>query len=97
MAAGVTLRDPARFDVRGELTAGIDCVIDVDVVFEGRVTLGEGVRIGSGCVIKDARIGDGVVIHAHTVMDGAIVGAGCELGPFARFRPGRLAEVRVLI
>ena len=88
MAAGVTLRDPARFDVRGELTAGIDCVIDVDVVFEGRVTLGEGVRIGSGCVIKDARIGDGVVIHAHTVMDGASVGAGCELGPFARFRPG---------
>jgi bifunctional UDP-N-acetylglucosamine pyrophosphorylase/glucosamine-1-phosphate N-acetyltransferase len=88
MAAGVTLRDPARFDVRGELTAGIDCVIDVDVVFEGRVTLGEGVRIGAGCVIKDARIGDGVVIHAHTVMDGAIVGAGCELGPFARFRPG---------
>jgi bifunctional UDP-N-acetylglucosamine pyrophosphorylase/glucosamine-1-phosphate N-acetyltransferase len=88
MAAGVTLRDPARIDVRGELKAGIDCVIDVDVVFEGRVTLGEGVRIGSSCVIREAQIGDGVVIHAHTVMDGAIVGAGCELGPFARFRPG---------
>ncbi len=72
MADGVTLRDPARVDVRGELSAGIDCVIDVDVVFEGRVTLGEGVRIGSDCVIKDARIGDGVVIHAHTVIDGAI-------------------------
>jgi bifunctional UDP-N-acetylglucosamine pyrophosphorylase/glucosamine-1-phosphate N-acetyltransferase len=93
MSAGVTLRDPARFDVRGELSAGMDCLIDVDVVFEGRVTLGEGVRIGSSCVIKDSRIGDGVVIHPHTVMEGAIVGAGCELGPFARFRPGtELAE-----
>jgi bifunctional UDP-N-acetylglucosamine pyrophosphorylase/glucosamine-1-phosphate N-acetyltransferase len=97
MAAGVTLRDPARFDVRGELTAGIDCVIDVDVVFEGRVTLGEGVRIGSNCVIKDARIGDGVVIHTHTVMDGALVGAGCELGPFARFRPGTVLADHVKI
>ncbi len=88
MAGGVTLRDPSRFDVRGALTAGIDCVIDVDVVFEGSVTLGEGVRIGSGCVVKDARIGDGAVIHAHTVIDGAVVSAGCELGPFARLRPG---------
>lgn len=88
MTAGVTLRDPARFDVRGELSAGVDCVIDIDVVFEGRVTLGVGVRIGSGCVIKDATIGDGAVIHAHTVIDGAVISAGCELGPFARLRPG---------
>jgi len=88
MAAGVTVRDPSRIDVRGELGAGIDCVIDVDVVFEGHVTLGENVRIGSGCVIKDARIGDGAVIHAHTVIDGAVIHAGCELGPFARLRPG---------
>ena len=88
MAGGVTLRDPSRFDVRGELITGVDCVIDVDVVFEGSVTLGEGVRIGSGCVIKDARIGDGAVIHAHTVIDGAVISAGCELGPFARLRPG---------
>ena len=88
MAGGVTLRDPARLDVRGELTAGIDCLIDVDVIFEGVVTLGEGVRIGSGCVIRDARIGDGAVIHSHTVIDGAVISAGCELGPFARLRPG---------
>jgi bifunctional UDP-N-acetylglucosamine pyrophosphorylase/glucosamine-1-phosphate N-acetyltransferase len=97
MADGVTVRDPARIDVRGDLTAGIDCVIDVDVVFEGRVTLGEGVRIASGCVIKDARIGDGAVIHSHTVIDGAVIGAGCELGPFARLRPGTELGERVKI
>jgi len=88
MAGGVTLRDPARLDVRGELSAGIDCLIDVDVIFEGVVTLGEGVRIGSACVIRDARIGDRAVIHSHTVIDGAVISAGCELGPFARLRPG---------
>jgi bifunctional UDP-N-acetylglucosamine pyrophosphorylase/glucosamine-1-phosphate N-acetyltransferase len=88
MAGGVTLRDPSRFDVRGELSAGPDCMIDIDVVFEGTVVLGENVRIESGCVVKDARIGDGAVIHAHTVIDGAIISAGCELGPFARLRPG---------
>jgi bifunctional UDP-N-acetylglucosamine pyrophosphorylase/glucosamine-1-phosphate N-acetyltransferase len=88
MSAGVSLRDPSRIDVRGEIDAGIDCSIDVDVVFEGRVTLGEGVRVGSQCVIRDARIGAGAVIRSHTVIDGAVVGAGSEVGPFARLRPG---------
>jgi bifunctional UDP-N-acetylglucosamine pyrophosphorylase/glucosamine-1-phosphate N-acetyltransferase len=97
MAAGVTLRDPARLDVRGELQAGIDCVIDVDVVFEGRVVLGSGVRVGSGCVIRDTHIGANAVIHPHTVTDGAIIGAGCELGPFARLRPGTELAERVKI
>ena len=97
MAGGVTLRDPARLDIRGELTTGLDCVIDIDVVFEGRVTLGDGVHIGSSCVIRDARVGDGVVIHSHTVIDGAVVHAGCELGPFARLRPGTELGERVKI
>ena len=88
MESGVTLMDPARFDVRGAVTAGRDCVIDVDVVLEGRVVLGDDVRIGSGCVIKDAEIGNGALIHPHTVIDGARVGRLCEIGPFARMRPG---------
>jgi bifunctional UDP-N-acetylglucosamine pyrophosphorylase/glucosamine-1-phosphate N-acetyltransferase len=87
MACGVTLMDPARFDVRGEVTAGMDCVIDIDVVLEGRVALGDDVRIGAGCVIRNADIGDGTVIHPHTVIDGARIGRNCEIGPFARMRP----------
>jgi bifunctional UDP-N-acetylglucosamine pyrophosphorylase/glucosamine-1-phosphate N-acetyltransferase len=97
MAAGATLRDPARFDARGDVQVGIDCVIDIDVVLEGVVRLGDGVRIGPGCVIRDAEISDGAVIHAHTVIDGATIGAGCELGPFARMRPGTVLAERVKI
>ena len=97
MAGGVTLRDPERFDARGDVQTGIDCVIDVDVVLEGVVRLGDGVRIGPGCAIRDAHIGDGAVIHAHTVIDGAVIGPGCELGPFARMRPGTVLAERVKI
>ncbi|HET6470706.1 MAG TPA: bifunctional UDP-N-acetylglucosamine diphosphorylase/glucosamine-1-phosphate N-acetyltransferase GlmU [Pseudomonadales bacterium] len=97
MAGGVTLRDPERFDARGDVQTGIDCIIDVDVVLEGVVRLGDGVRIGPGCAIRDAQIGDGAVIHAHTVIDGAVIGAGCELGPFARMRPGTVLAERVKI
>lgn len=88
MRAGVTLHDPTRIDIRGDLTAGEDCVIDVNVVFEGSVRLGHGVRIGSGAVIKDATLADDVIIHPHTVIDGAKIAEGCEIGPFARLRPG---------
>jgi bifunctional UDP-N-acetylglucosamine pyrophosphorylase / glucosamine-1-phosphate N-acetyltransferase len=97
LAAGVTLRDPARLDVRGNLRAGMDCVIDVDVVFEGDVELGEGVRIGAGCVIRNTRIGVGAVLHPYTVIDGAVIAAGCEIGPFARMRPGTELAERVKI
>jgi bifunctional UDP-N-acetylglucosamine pyrophosphorylase/glucosamine-1-phosphate N-acetyltransferase len=93
MLGGVTLMDPARFDVRGVVSAGRDCVVDVDVVLEGTISLGDDVRIGAGCVIRDATIGDGAVIHPHTVIDGARIGRDCEIGPFARLRPGsELAE-----
>lgn len=89
---GVTLRDPARLDVRGELVCGRDVVIDVNVVFEGKVTLGDGVKIGPNNVIRDATIGAATEIQPNCVIDGADIGGACRIGPFARIRPGtRLA------
>jgi bifunctional UDP-N-acetylglucosamine pyrophosphorylase/glucosamine-1-phosphate N-acetyltransferase len=88
MEAGVRLADPARLDVRGDLCCGSDVDIDVNCVFEGRVVLGDGVRVGANCVIRDARIEAGAVIHPFTHIDGAEVGAGALIGPFARLRPG---------
>jgi bifunctional UDP-N-acetylglucosamine pyrophosphorylase/glucosamine-1-phosphate N-acetyltransferase len=87
MRGGATLADPARVDVRGSLTTGRDCYIDVNVVFEGEVTLGEGVRIGPNCVLKDVQAGEGVAIFANTLIDSARIGAGARIGPFARIRP----------
>ncbi len=97
MESGVRMADPARFDVRGELSCGTDVDIDVNCVFEGAVTLGNGVRIGANCVIRDAVIGDRAVIHPFTHIDGEAlgvrVGAGSLIGPYARLRPGAvLAE-----
>ena len=88
MRAGVTLLDPGRFDLRGTLHAGEDCIIDVGVVLEGNVELGADVRIGPHCVIRDAVLGDGVTVEAHTVIDGARIDRGASVGPFARLRPG---------
>ena len=88
MDAGVTLADPARLDIRGEVSAEADCFIDVNVVLQGRVRLGAGVQIGPGAVIEDADLGAGVRVEAYTVIQGANIGAGCRLGPFARLRPG---------
>jgi len=88
MIAGVTLADPARVDVRGTLTCGADCAIDVNVVFEGKVTLGNRVRIGPNCVVREASIGDDTEILSNCVLDSADVGAECIIGPFARLRPG---------
>jgi bifunctional UDP-N-acetylglucosamine pyrophosphorylase / glucosamine-1-phosphate N-acetyltransferase len=84
---GVTLADPARVDVRGTLSHGRDVFIDVNVVFEGAVALGDKVRIGPGCVVRNSRIGTGTQVFAHCVIDGADIGADCHIGPFARFRP----------
>ncbi|MFL6621156.1 MAG: bifunctional UDP-N-acetylglucosamine diphosphorylase/glucosamine-1-phosphate N-acetyltransferase GlmU [Sulfurifustis sp.] len=90
---GVTLRDPARLDVRGELMCGRDVVIDVNVIFEGKVTLGDGVRIGPNNMIRDTTIGAGSEVLANCVIEGAEIGAGSRVGPFARLRPGtKLAE-----
>ena len=97
LGAGVTVLDPARLDVRGTVRAGADCVIDVGVVFEGEVVLGDGVTVGAGCVIRDARLGDGVEVLPLSCIDGARIAAGCRVGPFARLRPGTVlgAGVRV--
>jgi bifunctional UDP-N-acetylglucosamine pyrophosphorylase / glucosamine-1-phosphate N-acetyltransferase len=88
MEAGVRLADPARVDVRGQLRCGSDVEIDVNCVFEGQVHVGDGVRIGAHCVIRDARIQAGAVIHPFTHIEGAHVGPGALVGPFARLRPG---------
>ncbi|MDZ7851506.1 MAG: bifunctional UDP-N-acetylglucosamine diphosphorylase/glucosamine-1-phosphate N-acetyltransferase GlmU [Halomonas sp.] len=92
MEQGVALADPGRLDVRGRLTCGHDVEIDVGCVFEGEVELGEGVRIGSHCVIRDSHVGAESVIEPHSVLDGAVVAGHNRIGPFARLRPGsRLA------
>ena len=88
MRQGVTLADPARFDLRGELQAGEDVFIDVNVIIEGKVRLGDGVTIGPNCFVRDAELGEGVAVFSHCVIDNAIVGRGGKIGPFARIRPG---------
>ncbi|MBB2485126.1 bifunctional UDP-N-acetylglucosamine diphosphorylase/glucosamine-1-phosphate N-acetyltransferase GlmU [Mitsuaria sp. WAJ17] len=101
MEAGVRLADPARFDVRGTLQCGQDVEIDVNCIFEGQVSLGDGVRIGANCVIRNASIAAGARIHEFTHIDGeaagASVGEGALIGPFARLRPGAQlgAEVHI--
>jgi len=101
MEQGVRLADPARFDVRGALSCGADVEIDVNCVFEGEVTLGDGVRIGANCVIANARIAAGAVIHAFTHIDGesagVTVGEGARVGPYARLRPGAVLGADVHI
>ncbi len=87
MQEGLTLLDPQRFDCRGSLTVGKDCVIDVNCVFEGEVVLGDGVIIGPNCHIKDSTIADGAEIKSHSVLESATVGELCAVGPFARLRP----------
>jgi bifunctional UDP-N-acetylglucosamine pyrophosphorylase/glucosamine-1-phosphate N-acetyltransferase len=87
LLAGVTLADPARIDVRGTLTHGSDVFIDVNVIFEGRVALGDRVQIGAGCVVRDSEIGADTQVLPHCVIEGALIGPSCLIGPFARLRP----------
>lgn len=88
MASGVTLADPTRIDIRGNLKADRDVLIDINCVFEGEVTLGEGVEVGPNCLIRNAVIGAGSHIEANSIIDGAQVGESAQIGPFARLRPG---------
>jgi bifunctional UDP-N-acetylglucosamine pyrophosphorylase/glucosamine-1-phosphate N-acetyltransferase len=93
LLAGVMLRDPSRFDLRGELTHGRDVEIDTNVIIEGKVTLGHRVKIGTGCVIKNSVIGDDCEISPYSVVEDANLASACTIGPFARLRPGaELAE-----
>jgi len=101
MADGVRIIDPARFDVRGHLTCAQDVEIDVNCIFQGQVSLGQGVKIGANCVIANCTIEAGAVIHPFTHIDGeklgVTVGEGSLIGPFARLRPGAqlAAEVHI--
>ena len=93
MCQGVTLMDPLRFDLRGDLEVGADIVIDINVVIEGSVSIGNNVCIGPNCVIKDADIGDGVTVLANCVIENSVIGNHCRIGPFSRIRPEtRLSE-----
>ena len=90
---GVAIADPARFDVRGELHCGRDVAIDVGCIFEGRVRLGDGVRVNAYCVLRDVEIASGTRVEAFSHLAQAVVGANCRIGPYARLRPGAvLAE-----
>ena len=93
MRFGVTLMDPARFDLRGDLETGIDICIDINVVIEGSVSIGNNVNIGPNCYINNADIGDGTTILPNSIIENAVVGKNCRIGPFARIRPEtRLAD-----
>ena len=85
---GVMLRDPARFDLRGELQCGLDVEIDVNVIIEGSVSIGDNVIIGAGCILKNCEIDDNTVVRPYSIIDGSTVGENCTVGPFARLRPG---------
>jgi bifunctional UDP-N-acetylglucosamine pyrophosphorylase / glucosamine-1-phosphate N-acetyltransferase len=87
MLAGVTVADPARLDVRGAVSHGTDVFLDINVVIEGAVKLGNRVRIGPNCVIRDSEIGDDTEVFANSVIDSSVIGANCLIGPFARTRP----------
>lgn len=88
MAQGLTLRDPARFDLRGEIDFGRDVVIDINVIVEGKVELGDNVVIGPNTILRDCVIGSGTEVLANCVVEQSRVGSGCRIGPFARMRPG---------
>jgi bifunctional UDP-N-acetylglucosamine pyrophosphorylase/glucosamine-1-phosphate N-acetyltransferase len=88
MKEGVGFADPARVDIRGTLSCGKDVFIDVNAVFEGDVVLGDGVKIESNNLVRDSRLGPGTLVHSNCHIEGADTGLNCEIGPFARLRPG---------
>jgi bifunctional UDP-N-acetylglucosamine pyrophosphorylase/glucosamine-1-phosphate N-acetyltransferase len=88
MDAGVQLIDPDRVDIRGRVTTGTDVRIDINVVLEGDNRLGDGVALGPGCVLKNCDLAAGTTVHAHSVLEGVSTTGACDIGPFARLRPG---------
>jgi len=95
MDTGTTLADPARIDIRGTLKCGHDVSIDVGCVFEGNVTLADGVAVGPYCVLREVTVGEGTSIAAFSHLDSATVGAHCRIGPYARLRPGAALDQEV--
>jgi bifunctional UDP-N-acetylglucosamine pyrophosphorylase/glucosamine-1-phosphate N-acetyltransferase len=92
MLNGATLRDPARIDVRGELTTGQEVVIDVNCIFEGKVIIADNVQIGANCILKNCTVAQGTVIKPNSLIEDAVIGENCSVGPFARLRPGSVME-----
>ncbi|MCE9679637.1 bifunctional UDP-N-acetylglucosamine diphosphorylase/glucosamine-1-phosphate N-acetyltransferase GlmU [Shewanella sp. AS1] len=88
MLAGANLRDPARIDIRGDVTVGMDVMVDVNVIFQGKVTIGNNVTIGAGAILIDCEIGDNAEVKPYSIIENAIVGEAASAGPFARLRPG---------
>jgi len=88
LESGVTLADPARIDVRGDLACGRDVVIDVNCIFEGKVRLGDRVRIGAHCILRDVTVGDGTEVKPFSLLEEATIGRDARIGPYARIRPG---------
>ncbi|HCH02669.1 MAG TPA: bifunctional UDP-N-acetylglucosamine diphosphorylase/glucosamine-1-phosphate N-acetyltransferase GlmU [Vibrio sp.] len=85
---GVMLRDPNRFDLRGEVHFGMDVEIDVNVILKGKVTIGNNVQIGAGCILKDCEIKDNAILYPYSIVEDSVVGEECTVGPYARLRPG---------
>jgi len=96
-ADGARLADPARIDVRGELSVGNDVFIDINTVFNGEVAIGEGSQIGAGCVITDCHLGPNTRIQPHSVLEGVLTEGDCDIGPFARLRPGTRLDTKTRI
>ena len=88
MVEGATLADPARIDIRGELSTGSDCFIDINTLFEGKVELGNNVTVGANCILKNCTVADGSVIEPNSIIDQSTVAENCTVGPYARLRPG---------
>lgn len=97
LEGGVTLLDPKRIDIRGQLNCGKDVVIDVNCIFEGRVSLGDGVSIGANCVLRDVSVAAGTRVDAFSHLEQAEIGAACRIGPYARIRPGTMLADEVHI
>jgi len=97
MAKGVTLLDPARTDIRGDIVTGQDVTIDINVIFEGKITIGSNVQIGPNCVLRNVIIGDNTVIRANSVIEEADIAEHCIVGPFARIRPGTRLETGSMV
>lgn len=88
MLSGVTVMDPQRLDIRGDLKTGQDIILDINVVIEGNVEIADNVVVEPNCIIRNSIIGEGVTIKANSIIEDAVIAAGCEVGPFARLRPG---------
>ncbi|MEH6648833.1 MAG: bifunctional UDP-N-acetylglucosamine diphosphorylase/glucosamine-1-phosphate N-acetyltransferase GlmU [Motiliproteus sp.] len=97
MTEGVTLADPARVDFRGDIVIGQDVSLDINVILEGSVTIGDNVSIGPNCVIKDSSIAAGTVVKANSMLDESVVAENCDIGPFARLRPGTVLATKAKI